>query len=126
MSDQLAPPVFCYEDLDKRCLGNVELMERVLAAFTSGAESDLSVLKNSILEEDRILTAKTAHRIKGSASNAAAYRMSELASQIEQDAKDEKTTGLNETCVQLLESFESFLDAIRTNKRTNTPHSPTV
>jgi len=114
MSDQLTQPVFCYEDLNKRCLGNAELIKRVLAAFMSGAESDLNVLKNSILEEDCELTTKTAHRIKGSASNAAAYQMSAIAAQIGRDAKAENTSELNAHCVQLLESFESFLDELQT------------
>lgn len=116
MSDQQTQTVFCYEDLEKRCLGNVELIERVLAAFTSGAESDLCVLKNSILEEDRVLTARTAHRIKGSASNAAAYQMSAFAAQIERDVKAEDTSELNATCVQLIESFENFLDELQTKQ----------
>ena len=126
MSDQLTQPVFCYEDVSKRCLGNAELLERVLAAFTSGAESDLNVLKNSILEEDCVLAAKTAHRIKGSASNAAAYQMSAFAAQIERDAKAENTSELNATCVQLLESFESFLDELRATTQNQDQTAPST
>lgn len=103
--------VFCYDDLSSRCLGNVALIERVVSAFTNGAQNDLQVLRDAIHDEDLPLVGKTAHRIKGSAANVAAYRMSTYAATLERDAKNEEAKSLNELCVQILESFEDFLDA---------------
>lgn len=116
--------VFCYEDLSSRCLGNAQLIERVLSAFTNGAEDDLAVLRDAIQDQDLMQAGKTAHRLKGAAANAGAYRISETAATLERNAKNEEVDSLNDLCVQLLTSFEEFLDATQTIFETDTPLNP--
>lgn len=103
--------VFCYEDVRDRCLGNAELIERVLTIFADGAASDIDVLRSAIEDGDLAQAAKTAHRIKGSAANSAAYRMSAYAGSIERSAKENDATTLNSLHSNLTESFEEFLAA---------------
>lgn len=103
--------VFCYEDVRDRCLGNVELIERVLTIFAEGTSSDMEALKSAIEDGDLTQTAKTAHRIKGSAANSAAYRMSAYAGKIERSAKDNDASPLSALYADLTVSFEDFLVA---------------
>ncbi len=111
--------VFCYDDLASRCLNNADLVDRVLAAFQAGAENDLQLLATAIDQSDFETAAMTAHRIKGSALNAAAYRMSNVAASIEREALRENAQSLKESMPVLADSFAEFQSA-------RTPTNPVV
>jgi HPt (histidine-containing phosphotransfer) domain-containing protein len=75
--------IFGLEELSNRCLNNSQLVKRVLEAFQAGFESDLADLAKRIADMEFDEVAKTAHRMKGAAANAAAYQLFEIASQFE-------------------------------------------
>lgn len=100
---------FVFDDLSERCLGNVELMQRVITAFSDNAQHDIATIESAIHETDFETLATTAHRIKGSAANAAAQPMSKLAAEIEQAARQRDETSLKDLLYQLQESFDGFL-----------------
>lgn len=111
MSTPESQAIFCYEDVRDRCLGNAALIDRVLNIFSEGAETDLLALRKAIDEADLTQATKTAHRIKGSAANSAAYRMSQFASDIECAARDETSHSLDDLYENLTVSFQEFLAA---------------
>ena len=61
-----------------RCLGNLKIVERVLATFLETGSSDLSQLQIASDNADFAAAVEIAHRFKGSASNVSAKGLTEL------------------------------------------------
>ena len=60
------------EDLFRRCLGNLDLVERVLQAFENHFEKDLDELEAALKSASLTAVGQIAHRMKGASSNVAA------------------------------------------------------
>ena len=65
-------PAFKYEELVSRCLGNFDLIEKVLETFERQFTADLSALDVAMDGGDATEIANLAHRMKGAACNVAA------------------------------------------------------
>ena len=76
------------EALKARFMGNVHLLERVLATFSGQLDADLEELERAILDGDSIAAAQFAHRIKGMSASVEARELSQNASAAEQLARD--------------------------------------
>jgi HPt (histidine-containing phosphotransfer) domain-containing protein len=77
-------PVVDLEALKRRCLGNLELVERVLRKFNVQLDSDLGEMERALEERDTQSFAMVAHRVKGMSANVEArdlYRDAALAEQ---------------------------------------------
>ena len=81
-------PVIDLEGLKARCLGNLNLVERVLAKFTTQLDTDLDALEQALLDGDTESAALVAHRIKGMSANVEAPHLFQSAMKLEQLAKD--------------------------------------
>lgn len=73
-----------------RCLGKLDLAERVLAKFESRLDEDLAELEQALRAEDSELIASIAHRLRGASANAAAHGIRERATTIEQLARQRR------------------------------------
>jgi HPt (histidine-containing phosphotransfer) domain-containing protein len=80
-------PVIDLDGLKARCLGNLNLVERVLAKFETQLDSDLAALELAVMEGDTNSAAQVAHRIKGMSANVEARDLFHSAMAIEQLAK---------------------------------------
>jgi HPt (histidine-containing phosphotransfer) domain-containing protein len=87
-SAEIDPIVLDLEALKVRCLGNLSLVERVLAKFAGQLDADLVELERAIQSHDATQAAQVAHRIKGSAGSIAARNLYENASRTEMRALD--------------------------------------
>ena len=67
-----ADEVLDLEDLKARCLGNMDLVERVLTKFAGQLDRDLEDLEGGGTGRRLSLAAQLAHRIKGIAASVAA------------------------------------------------------
>jgi HPt (histidine-containing phosphotransfer) domain-containing protein len=68
-------------DLFQRCLGNLDLVQRVLDAFEGNFENDLDELEAALKATSLTAAAQIAHRMKGASSNVGATVLArELAS----------------------------------------------
>lgn len=76
------------EALKRRCLGNVDLVARVLKKFASQLDSDLAELAKALSGGDTDAFALVAHRIKGMSANVEARDLSRHAATAEQCALD--------------------------------------
>jgi two-component system, sensor histidine kinase and response regulator len=74
--------------LKRRCLGNVELVARVLKKFANQLDSDLAELAKALAGGDAEAFAMVAHRIKGMSANVEARDLSRHAAAAEQCALD--------------------------------------
>ena len=81
-------PVIDLEGLKARCLGNLNLVERVLAKFESQLDSDLAALEQAVQAGDVDSAALVAHRIKGMSANLEARHLFQSAMAAERLAKN--------------------------------------
>jgi HPt (histidine-containing phosphotransfer) domain-containing protein len=92
MSPELSTPESSpidVRELLERCMGNIELAERVLAKVESQFEADIAELERAYAERNGKLMAGIAHRLKGSSSNVAAHDLQRCAAEIEELARRE-------------------------------------
>jgi HPt (histidine-containing phosphotransfer) domain-containing protein len=80
------PCVVDLEALKSRCLGNLNLVGRVLTKFTAQLDADLAELARALLSNDAQAFALVAHRIKGMSANVEARELSQYAAKAEQCA----------------------------------------
>jgi HPt (histidine-containing phosphotransfer) domain-containing protein len=88
--------VLDFEDLKARCLGNMDLVERVLSKFTGQLDQDLDELEQAVGAGDATLAAHVAHRIKGIAASVAARSLFDDAAIVEERALANGMAGLPE------------------------------
>lgn len=81
-------PAIDVQELIDRCMGNLELAQRVFAKLQAQFKQDLIALESALAEKDGKLMANIAHRLKGAASNVAAHDLYRCVAAIEESARD--------------------------------------
>jgi HPt (histidine-containing phosphotransfer) domain-containing protein len=66
-----------------RCMGNLDLVERVLDKFETRLPDELAELERVLEQDDAAKIALVAHRIKGNSSNVSAIGLRHAAAEIE-------------------------------------------
>lgn len=84
--------------LKSRCLGNMNLVGRILNKFTQQLDIDLAALEQAVRDEDRETAALITHRIKGMSANVEAKSLFQSAMLAEQSVHE---TGTHELASQL-------------------------
>jgi HPt (histidine-containing phosphotransfer) domain-containing protein len=74
------------EALKRRCLGNLDLVQRVLKKFATQLKSDLAELERAARTGDAETFALVAHRVKGMSANVEARELNRQAAAAEQCA----------------------------------------
>jgi signal transduction histidine kinase/DNA-binding response OmpR family regulator len=74
---------FEVESLRRRCLGNLDLVQRMIDKFKSRAAEDLERLRDELKAANAEGTCRVAHALKGSAANLSAIAIQGLAAEIE-------------------------------------------
>lgn len=89
LTDASEAPAVDVMSLLGRCLGNFQIVERVLLTFRATGAADLVQLQEAIERADFTTIADIAHRFQGSASNVSALRLRELLKRAEGLAHEE-------------------------------------
>lgn len=84
------------DDLLNRCLGRLDIVERILNRFQGALDSELAQLEEALLETDTGKVAQIAHRIKGASLAVSAYGLGDCASLIEKSASTSQLDGVQE------------------------------
>jgi HPt (histidine-containing phosphotransfer) domain-containing protein len=71
------------QELLERCMGQLDFAERILGKLCSRLDDDVDALEQALSQNDAGAVAMIAHRLKGSAANAAAHRLRNEAAEIE-------------------------------------------
>jgi len=74
-------------DLMERCLGHLELAERLLKSFESRFWPEVLQLEEALAAEDREQVSQVAHRLKGASANVSACALGQIMSLIEQASR---------------------------------------
>ena len=100
------------DDLMARCMGRLDLVERVLKAFVCQVGEDICVLQSELSAGNSVEVARIAHRIKGSSANAAIEPIRKHAAAIEEFARADRRYDVADCCEQLLEDWREITGAI--------------
>ena len=98
-----APPSVDLMALLSRCLGNMQMVERVLSMFSQTGRADLDRLRSAVETLDFGAIEEVTHRLKGAASNVSAARLRELLIRGEQLGRQQNVAELT----PLLDELES-------------------
>jgi signal transduction histidine kinase/DNA-binding response OmpR family regulator/HPt (histidine-containing phosphotransfer) domain-containing protein len=109
--DQPAPgqgrptDIFDRGELVARLMGDVELLQLILAGFLEDIPQRIDALQNALAEGDALLVRRQAHTIKGAAANVSAPALGAVAYQLEQAGETADLVGADRLAVQLREQF---------------------
>ena len=101
LAAELEAPVIDLEALKARCLGNLDLVDRVLAKFTGQVDADLDEFDRAINDRNSAKAAQLAHRIKGIAGSVEARRLYADAAQAEQRALENRLADLPDDLIRM-------------------------
>ena len=100
------------DELLSRCMGNIDIAERVLNKFQDRFDVDLTELERSLDEQDAGMIAHVAHRIKGASANVAAPLLYELAAEIEQLGRAQRISEIPSGVEQLRIEWTRFVHGV--------------
>jgi HPt (histidine-containing phosphotransfer) domain-containing protein len=98
------------DDLFQRCLGNLDLVQRVLQAFESHFEKDLDELESALKSASLAAAAQIAHRMKGASSNVAATSLARELASMEELTRNEQVPEAFACIGRLRDEWKRFLD----------------
>ena len=93
----------CIDELCARCVGNLELVERVLQTFQDRFAESLEQLDSALQSEDYAEMARIAHQMKGSTRTVAAHDLARCTELIEEAAG----AGLGDRAGQHIEQLKA-------------------
>ncbi|MAE63923.1 MAG: hypothetical protein CMJ18_06585 [Phycisphaeraceae bacterium] len=76
------------EEVLRRCMGNVEFLEKMFDKFRERSDEDIAEIEAAISQRDADEVAHVAHRFKGAAANVSAEALREAAYRLEEIGKD--------------------------------------
>ncbi len=82
-SDAEGRALFNREEVARRCMGNEELVDKLIAQFLSQIEKDMNALEQALSAQNHKTAHLTAHRIKGAAANLSMETIRKTAEAIE-------------------------------------------
>ena len=92
-----------------RCLGNIELVVRVLDRFRKTGCTDLEQLEQAVERSDYDAVVQIAHRFKGAAGNTSAPALHKIAAALEQRGRERNGAELCDALAQLRSEWEDFI-----------------
>jgi len=104
-------------DLKARCLGNLDLVERVLVKFAGQLEQDLDEMEQAIRVGDAAQAAQLAHRIKGIAASVAARSLFGTAATAEEHALENEIDVLPQHLNRLRADRSRLIESLQRSGR---------
>jgi HPt (histidine-containing phosphotransfer) domain-containing protein len=105
--------------LEARCLGKLDLVERVLQTFNHQLDADLEKLEQALATGDVATFVQVAHRIKGMSANTEARQLAREAAIAEQKAREKAVTELPHHIERLRNNRAQFAVAFEMRSRTS-------
>jgi HPt (histidine-containing phosphotransfer) domain-containing protein len=114
-SDQLTNEqvVFERQRLIDRCMGKLELAERLVKILSEGLPSDLLDLQSAMDSGDIAKVASLAHRMKGTAANMYAERLSNAAANLERAARSSDLQVVADSWLGLQQEIGVLMEALK-------------
>ena len=100
------------EELLARCVGRLDLVQRVLDAYVTQMEEDIPQLLSELEAGNSSDAARIAHRIKGASANAAVNTLRSDAEEIERLAHEVQLQQASSRAIQLKQDWSVYLKSI--------------
>jgi HPt (histidine-containing phosphotransfer) domain-containing protein len=104
-----AAPAIEMMSLLGRCLGNIDLILRVLSSFRNAGRVDLARLEQAIERADFETIVEVAHRFKGAAGNVSAPGLRKIAVSLEQFGRERNGAAVELALTQFRSEWEEFV-----------------
>ena len=104
--------VLNFESLLERCMGNLQLAERIIGKFRDRGADELLQIEKSIHAGNAEKTAGMAHSFKGAAANLSADALREVAAHLETMARAEQMDEGPACLAQLKNEWDRFLEHV--------------
>ena len=101
--------VLDFASLLDRCMGNLDLAQRLLDKFEHWLPEELANLEQALALEDSNRIAQVAHRIKGSSANIAAQGLQRAAAEIVDVSRAGRMADLSESIDRLRQAWMQYL-----------------
>ncbi len=114
------PEVLDLQGLCDRCMGNLDLVQRVLDKFEQRLPEELAELERVLELGDAAEIALVAHRIKGNSSNISAGALQQAAAEIEDLSRAGRVAEISARLPNLREQWERYAECRSTLRRSAT------
>ncbi len=102
------PEVLNLEELRNRCMGNIQLVRRILEKFQQRLPAELAELENAFELNDTEQIARVAHRIKGTSASVSAKDLAQAAAAIEEASRTGQVTDIPPRIESLRSEWERY------------------
>jgi HPt (histidine-containing phosphotransfer) domain-containing protein len=109
-AEPLPSDVLDLEGLRSRCMGNIDLVERVLNTFQQRIPEEMAAMESAFQQNDAEQVARVAHRVKGCSASMSAGRLAQAAAEIEEAARGGRVTEVPANIQHLHQEWEQYLD----------------
>jgi HPt (histidine-containing phosphotransfer) domain-containing protein len=98
-------PPLDIDELSERCLGRLDLVDKVLGRFHQAMDQELEQLEQALRAADVKMIAGIAHRIKGTSLTVAAHALKDCAQQLEIAVQSDCRAGVESGVAVLREEW---------------------
>jgi HPt (histidine-containing phosphotransfer) domain-containing protein len=96
------------QQLVHRCMGRIDLAERLLNSFENRFPTDLAQVEQCLAEGDPAKLARICHQLKGAAANISAPQLHSVMSRMEQAVRDGQNDNANRCLHEAQEAWTKF------------------
>lgn len=104
-----AAPAIDLMSLLGRCLGNIDLILRVLSSFRNAGKIDFARLEQALERADFETIVEVAHRFKGAAGNVSAPGLRKIAIALEQSGREHNGAAVEQSLNEFRVEWEEFV-----------------
>ena len=109
-----APPPLDRRQLINRCLGRIELAERLITSFQTRFPNEAGQIESALAAGDEPSLVRLIHQLKGAAANVSAPALHSLLTTMEHSARNGDRTAVVESMSELYvawDEFKAFLES---------------
>ena len=101
-----------FEELIDRCMGRLDLAQRILARFSEAAETEMFALQKAVERSDRDAVGEIAHRVAGGALTASAGPLADRCRRLEHEAAAGEAGKFEELVAETLQAYRAAMECI--------------
>jgi HPt (histidine-containing phosphotransfer) domain-containing protein len=106
----LPSDVLDLEGLRNRCMGNLDLVQRVLKMFCQRIPEEMGTMEKALELKDTEQIARVAHRVKGSSASVSADGVARAAAEIEEVSRAGRMTDISASIGRLHDEWDKCSD----------------
>ncbi len=99
------------EQLVRRCMGKIELAERLLKSFESRFPEDISKIEDSLREYDSTTASRMVHQLKGAAANVSAPDLYSMLARLEDIVRGGQYEQANDCVGEIHQRWSRYADS---------------